>query len=254
MTSPGDDRAQAAAAFLIAARRSEPGPALPEALRPASEAEAYAIQDAVAAEFGPVAGWKVGAATPEAEPACAPLLAGTLFESPATFDRARHPRRGIEAEIAFRIGQDLPARSRPYDRDEVLATIDCAFPAIELCESRYRDPDTVDPLSMQADNNQNAALVFGTPWRDFAGLVIDRQPVALLFDDKAVVEGMGGNTAGDLFRLVVWLANHLPGRGQALTRGQIVTTGSWTGIRFAGDTRNVTARFPGIGDCMLDFS
>ena len=252
MTSPGDERSSAAAALLIAARQSEPGPALPEELRPTSEAEAYAIQDAVAAQFGPVAGWKVGAASPDAEPACAPLLAGTLHESPAEFDAARFTRRGIEAEIAFRIGRDLPPR-RPYGRDEVLAAIDGAFPAIELCESRYRDPDSIDPLSMQADNNQNGALIVGTPWQDYAGLAIDRQPVTLLFDDEAVVDRTGGNTAGDLFRLLVWLANHLPGRGQRLTEGQIVTTGSWTGIRFAGGTENVTARFPGIGDCTLSF-
>jgi 2-keto-4-pentenoate hydratase len=41
-------------------------------------AAVYAIQDGVAAATAPVAGWKVGARTPTAEPNPAPLLAGAL--------------------------------------------------------------------------------------------------------------------------------------------------------------------------------
>jgi len=46
---------------------------LPKELQPISEAEACAIQDAVAKTLGPVFAWKVGSATAESEPFRAPI-------------------------------------------------------------------------------------------------------------------------------------------------------------------------------------
>ena len=57
---------------LLEARRSGTQVAPPFALPDRSAV--YAIQDGVARATGPVAGWKVGARTPTAEPNPAPLL------------------------------------------------------------------------------------------------------------------------------------------------------------------------------------
>ena len=64
---------------LLEARRSGLQVAPPFALPDRSAV--YAIQDGVAQATGPVAGWKVGARTPTAEPNPAPLLAGALVSS-----------------------------------------------------------------------------------------------------------------------------------------------------------------------------
>ena len=74
MTDP-----RAATEALLQARRSRDWIAvLPDGARPQDEAEAYAIQDAVAAALAPeqggIAAWKVGAANPEAPPFAAPIL------------------------------------------------------------------------------------------------------------------------------------------------------------------------------------
>src|SRR3982074_4263 len=83
----------------------------------------YAIQDGVAQATGPVAGWKVGARTPTAEPNPAPLLAGALVKSPASLDgRAMH-MIGVEVEISFHIVRDIAARAEPVGRDEALAAV-----------------------------------------------------------------------------------------------------------------------------------
>ena len=75
-----------AAKLLIEARKSGPINDLPENCRPSNISDAYAIHDAVAAELGPVMGWKVGAKDAKAEPICAPLLANTIYQSPANLD------------------------------------------------------------------------------------------------------------------------------------------------------------------------
>lgn len=254
MADTDTTRAAAAADILLRARQGGERPAdLPLSCRPRSEAEAYAIQDAVAVHLGPVAGWKVGASDPDAEPNCAPLLAGTVFDSPATLDPSAYTLRGIEAEIAFRFGADLPPRAAPYERSEVIGALATAHPAIEVCEYRFANHAAVDPMSKLADNVFNGALIVGPSWDGWAELAVEAQPVQLLFDDAVVVERRGGNAAGDLMRLLVWLANHLSGRGHGLKRGQVVTTGSWTGVRPSGSAMHVVARFSGIGEAAFVF-
>src|SRR5579864_3863937 len=97
--------------LLLEARRSGIQVTPPFAL--ADRSAVYAIQDGVARATGPVAGWKVGARTPTAEPSCAPLLAGALVKAPARFDgRAMH-MIGVEIEISFHIARDIAARAQP---------------------------------------------------------------------------------------------------------------------------------------------
>ena len=97
---------------LLEARRSGIQVAPPFAL-PDRDA-VYAIQDGVARATGPVAGWKVGARTPTAEPNPAPLLAGALVTSPARFDGKAMHMIGVEIEISFLIAHDIAARDKPW--------------------------------------------------------------------------------------------------------------------------------------------
>jgi 2-keto-4-pentenoate hydratase len=240
-----------AAELLVAARRARrPLAALPESCRPRSLADAYAIQDAVGRRLGPVGGWKVGAAGRDDEPRCAPLPAELVLASPTTLAAARFSLLGIEAEVAFRLGRDLPPRERPYGADEVIAAIAAAHPAIELVDSRFTDREGVDKLSALADANSNGAFVYGPAAGGWPRIDWSRQPVELSVDGRRVAGGTGSNPAGDLVRLVVWLANHCAGRG-GLKAGQLVTTGSWTGLIEAPPGSRVVAEFAGLGRAEL---
>ena len=254
MTEIDRARVAAAAEALLTARRDGAIAELPESCRPRSAAEAYAVQDEIAIRLGGIAGWKVGAPAADATPACAPLPSGTILTTPAQVDAAKHPMRGVEAEIAFRFGEDLPARAEPYDRAAVMAAIETACPAIELCDSRYLDFKKVDPLSHQADSNANAGLVVGADWDGWRDLDAAAQAVRLRIGGETVADHRGGNTAGEPLRLLVWLANHAAARGQPLRKGQIVTTGSWTGLPCAQPGDEVVADFPGIGSVQVLFT
>lgn len=244
-------KAAAAAELLLLARRSNPIDRLPEGLEPTSLDEAYAIQDVVAERLGPVVGWKVGAASIEAEPHAAPLLEGTILPSPATLSSAAYAPLGIEAEIAFVLARDLPAGAT---RSDVEAAIGSAHVVIEVCASRFSDWHAVDGMSKLADFNTNGALVVGTAFDRWRDLEVAGQRVRLDFNDQTAIEQDGGNTASDLLRLLVWLAGHAAGRGQPLAAGQIVTTGSWTGIRFVKPGTSVKAMFEGLGSAHVDLS
>lgn len=231
-----------AAALLVEARgRNRPLRELPAALAPRTTAHACAIQDAVARRLGGVAGWKVGARSPAAEPSCAPIPASLLLRAPHRFYAAQLRLRGVEAEFAFRIGRDLPQREEPYTAADMKAAVDSVFGAIELVESRFEDFRSADPLAVLADGNSHGALVIGSGREPDATLDPRTLAARVRFDGETVTATVGGNPAGDVWRLLAWLANHCGERCGGLRRGQIVTTGSCTGMTFAAPGTRVTA-------------
>lgn len=239
-----------AARLLLDARfPHRPLDALPEAHRPLDEAAAYAIQDEVAEALGGIGGWKVGAASPTAAPACAPLPAPGIVPSGHVFPRGAFALNGLEAEIGFTLARNLPPRATPYTEEDVLAAIRSVHPVVELVDSRYVDMRAADPLSALADLASHGALVVGPGCT--ADLRVDqtRQPVRLEAGDQLLYEGVGGNAAGDVFRLLAWLANHAAVRCGGLRAGQVVTTGSCSGLAFARPPVRVRATLAGIGVC-----
>ncbi len=243
----GFDPEPAARAFLEARRTRRWLDALPEGGRPSTDAEAYAIQDRVAAELGPVGGWKVGAATPDAAPFRGPIQSDTIFPDGARLSANGLHVIGVEAEIAYRFVRDLPPRARPYERDEVLAAIGSLHPVIEILDTRFVGIGSQDALSHRADHQNSGALIVGpavTGWLHIESL---RLPVRLTLNGAVRHEGVGGNSAGDNIRLLVWMANAGTREAGGIRAGQVITTGSCSGTDWVEPGIDARAEFEGVG-------
>ena len=213
---------------------------------PADAAAAYFIQHSIMAGLGRIGGWKVGSAGPTGPFTCAPLPASHILPSPARVTQSECPDRGVEAEIALRLRSDLPPRDLPYGRDELLDAIESAHPAIELLQSRYRKVDDVDPLSALADSLSHYGLVFGPAIPGWNTIDFDREGVRVLADGREIKRATG-NPAGDMLRLLAWLADQGARWAGGLKAGQIVTTGSWTGKDFVAEGATVEMVFDHCG-------
>src|SRR5204863_7170071 len=121
-----------AARALAAARTGQPIAALPDAARPQSEPDSYAIQEAVLRLGERIGGYKVGF-SPEGGIFCAPIYGSRVQASPARLPARGFHLIGIECEIGFRLIQALQARATPYSRDEVLAPASL-HPTIEVVD------------------------------------------------------------------------------------------------------------------------
>lgn len=240
--------------LLLEARKSGvPLSALPPDCVPLDVAQAYAIQDCVAGSFGSIGGWKVGAKGAQATPTCAPIPGELIRGDGCTIPASACRLRGAELELAVRIGADLPPRERPYSREDVASAIAAVMPVIEVVDSRFQEMPAQPPLSLLADCASNAGLVLG---REAPGRLPQdpaRQAARLAFDGRTVAQTLGGNTAQDLLGVLTWLANHLPQRGMNLHRGQVVTTGTWTGLLFAPGPSSVEAELADYGRVGLRF-
>lgn len=249
------DRVTQAADLLIEARRTGNRlSSLPDSCRPSTPEDAYAIQDAVAARLGAVGGWKVGAGSPDAAPACAPLPTALIFRSEESPSYTASGGTEIETEIAFVLGSDLPAREAPYTIEDVVSAVASVHAAFELIDSRFADRRSVDRLSLLADSLSNGAFVLGSGQTGNRRVDATAQPAALYFGARKMADTVGGNPAGDVYRIFAWLANHVAKRHGGLRAGQIVTTGSCTGMVPVTPPSRALGRLAGIGEVEISFT
>ena len=243
--------------------------------RPRSRDEAYAIQDAVTELLGlPVAGWKVGAATPAImaqrgldEPIPGPLFGPRVYASPAHLPAAEFPAANLETEFAIRTLAELPPRRTlaelpprrtlaelpprrtlaelpprraPYQAAD-LAAVSELLAAFDLTQSRYSVAP--DSLAEIADSGNSGGAVIGTPipeWRDRDLL---RVTVELHVDGGAPVATYSGAWRRDPLDVFAWLANSLSRRGIALPAGALILTGSLTEPQPVAPGSGAAARF-----------
>lgn len=229
---------------------------LPVALRPRNATEAYAVQDAVVRERGEIAGWKVGAASPEALPARAALTSDSIWIEraglPVHLSAAGFAVMGVEAELVYEMGADLPARATRYTAAEVLAAVVSVRAAIEVCDTRFAAWAQQGEWSRLADQACHGALLVGTGLTGVGAVQPLKQGVALSVNGAVAVAHAGwGNPAGDPVRLLVWLANEGVLSLGGLRAGHWVTTGACTGTVLVAPGTQVVADFPGLGRAAL---
>lgn len=243
--------AQALADIFLQARHDKTAlETIPPFLVPTREDQAYRTQDLVARaltpELGPVLGWKVGAATPEAEPFGAPIHRNTIFTDKSVIPADLCHVFGAEAEIAYRFGQDLPAHDAAWTQDEVFAAIATIHPAIEIVDTRFAKFGSQDRLTHLADQGNHGAMVIGEGlpnWRDFTPTSL---PMTMTINGEIAYQKRGGNSAGDPLRLLVWLANHASRHGYGIAKGTTIITGSTMGSHFVEPGAKIRVEFEGL--------
>jgi 2-keto-4-pentenoate hydratase len=242
---------QAAAICLDARRSGNLIENLPAQLQPQTLEEAYAMQDEMIKAYLPVGGYKIGG-PPTADPFFAPLPKAWVSAGGSTLKGIRF--RAVEAELAFLIGKDLPPRSTPYSRAEVIDAIASCHPAIEVLEMAFPTPEGKEKFTLFGDMQQHGGLVYGAAFADWQKLDLAQESVKLVIDGKLIMEKTASNPAGtDLVRLVVFLANEGAARTGGLKKGDWITTGSWTGNTVAGANASVDVKFAHAGDVSLRF-
>jgi 2-keto-4-pentenoate hydratase len=243
---------QQTAAALIAARRSGvPVPAAPVA----DAASAYQVQHRVGELMGwfdddGAHYWKSGGASRDAVLLHAPLPPEGVWRTPAVAGAFPLRRRGVEAEIALRIGVDVDVGlAGQLDHRSATAVLDACCVAIEIVESRWIEGTDAPACAKLADLLSHGALVLGE-WVRFQPLQSHdwtRQTCRVRIGNRPEQRFVGTHSLADpCFVLPAWL-KHATAQHGLLPAGSVVTTGTWCGSldAAAGDTVEVT--FDGLG-------
>ena len=229
---------------------------VPAAAGLSSAEDAYRVQHIIEAMAPmPRFGWKVGATSEAAQrsldadgPVTAPMHSPFCFESPAAVNIFPEQSAGVECEFAFRFRRGLPARTRDYDLDEVLEAVGGVLPAIEVVGGRFEDGlSGIGKPRLIADMSAHTAFVHGPERADWRSMDIKSHRVNLYRNGAPAAEGVGSNALGDPLLVLLWTANHLSRRGESIEAGQVVTTGTCTGITPVSHADRFTADFGTLG-------
>jgi 2-keto-4-pentenoate hydratase len=220
--------------------------AVEPAQAPATAAAAYEVQAAMIRLAGlRQVGWKIGATTAATqellsvdEPLVGPLFAPHCHPDGAEVALVAAHRPGLESEFLVGLAADLPPRRQPYEAGEVAAAVDFVAPAFEIIGCRFEGGLAGQGLLAIADGGGNAAIVQGEPVRAWRRFDLSRHAVRLRLNGAEVVSGSSSELVyGGPLGAVAWLANHPVLAARGLRRGEIVMTGTCTGLTFikAGD-------------------
>lgn len=238
---------------------------LPSDVRPANEAEAYSVQDALhglleSGGFGSPAGHKIGCTTPVMQsflgirnPCAGAVFDSTVREGSGSFDFDRLLHPGVECEMAVRLGADLPPDDAPYDRSTVAPVVSAVMAAIELVDDRWHDYKSVDTPTLIADDFFGAGCVLGPPVTDWRGLDLTAVEGSMYINGECVGTGSGADIMGHPFEALAWLANSMAGRGRGLLAGEFVLLGSLVETKWVERGDLVTIDQPGLGTASAQF-
>lgn len=233
MTAP--DIASAARHFQENLDTGDRIPELPEAWRPRTVAEGWAIQQAFAQAFrAPVAGWKIAATSKAGQahinvdgPLPGRILGERLIPDHVTIELAPNLMRVIEAEFAFVLGEDLAPRETPYTVDEVMECVTDLCLTMEVPDSRFTDFTKVGKAQLLADNACAWWLVESPPVEaDWRKVDLSQQVVKVYRNGELAATGSGANVLGDPRVALAWLVNELGALETTVCSGELVTTGT----------------------------
>lgn len=247
---------------LVAARRdaAQPAPvALASALQSADDA--YAVQAAVAARLGWFGDggsdaprhWKSGGASRSAVLTHAPLPPQGVWQQPADARSAPWRLRGIEAEVALRLADDVDAqRAATLDEAAARALVDGMAVTVEIVDSRWATGFDAPPLAKLADQQLHGGLVVGSWLAYEAGRDWSAQRCEVRIGTETRAFRGTHALADPAFVLPTWL-RHATRGGRVVRAGTVVTTGTWCGILHAQKGDAVRAHFEGLGEVQVQF-
>jgi 2-keto-4-pentenoate hydratase len=206
---------------------------------PASAAAAYEVQAAMVELVRlPQVGWKIGATTRAAlqllgldEAFAGPLFAPHCHGNGAEIALLSAHGPGLETEFLVGLGADLPARAEPYGADEVAAAVEFVAPAFEVIGCRFAGGLAGNGLLVIADGGGNAGIVQGEPVRDWRRFDLSRHALRLSLNGAQAASGSSSALIfADPIGAVAWFASQPLLAGRGLKRGEIVMTGTCTGL------------------------
>jgi len=176
------------------------------------------------------------------------LLSGMGHSDGATLDASQFIQPKAEGEIGFLLKRDLGGPG--VTSADVLAATECVMPCFEIVDSRIRDWN-IKVLDTVADNGSSAAFVVGDQAVDPRRIELTTVGMTLEKNGELIGTGAGAATLGNPANAVAWLANALGAHGITLQAGELILSGSLSGMFpiTTGDQLRMTLGKIGSASC-----
>ena len=230
-------------------------------LVPPDKAAAYKVAGLVAEELGwPVLGWKIAAMKGEMQKALrtdSPIYGRVYFtqQTPLSVVHATLASPIPEVEYQAKLGRDLPPREKPYTVEEVTDAVASLHPGLELAECRFLHDDAFPALpAILADGAGSGTIVYGPAIADWKTRDIAGQEATLSSNGKVRRKGTAAAALDHPMVPLAWLANELSRTGVGMKAGQLVSTGTLTGMLSPKPGETYVADFGPFGSVNVSFT
>lgn len=234
-------------------------------LRPQDMDQAYEAQATLysimqeEAGFSDFGGHKVALTSPAIqemcgvdEPAYGRIFSKFIHQNGYEIEADDFIRLGVEFEVAFEIGEDMPISDSDYDKETVSQFISAAMPAFELIDDRDADYAHLDAMSILCDRCWCNGIVLGSRVEAWNGLDFGDLTTEVIWNGDADETGNTSAALGHPLNSVAFVANHLQKRGEQLRRGEVVMTGSALKTRFPKAGDSIVYRVEGLGEVVAN--
>lgn len=253
---------KAAELFCESRRVGAPIQVLPADLVPRNLEDAYDIQIATVRLRGMgTAGFKVGLTNVEAQrsvgaaaPIAGRLVTADILRSPARIALPDDHLRIVEAEIVFEMGCTVSAADAPLSEADLSHCLRAAYAGIEICNSRLGGSDDAPLAAIVADNSNADLLVVGDRLMDWSFDALSDLPVTLMRRGQRPIDGSTRRVLDNPLKAVTWLANWLCARGEGLKEGDLIASGSCTGMTEVARYDVISATFGGVARVSVEFT
>jgi 2-keto-4-pentenoate hydratase len=240
---------EAAAMLARLRRKGEQIADLPPALRPASLAAGYDIQDRLVAALGEtIRGWKLGVGSIKAKretgfgrSVAGRVLGSRMFENGAIVPLLGTAPVVVEFEIAFVLARDIRPGEDPAHAMDAIGETRVTF---ELVRTSFIDRSAVGFPSFAADNSGFEALIIGGVL-DRADIIAATESVVVSVDGTERARMATGDDATDPVAAMIGFAGLAQERGMVLPRGAIISTGTATQPFPLAAPATISARYLG---------
>lgn len=220
---------------------------------------AYRIQETVAVLTGlSPCGAKIGATNSISQAllgATGPIFGPVFRErvwAPDIALSANSTVLGAECEFGFVIAKDFPSVADAFERDALVDLISDCFAAIEIAARRIPLSLPLTAPSVVVDLCFASAVIRGPSISNWRELDLTSIAVTALVDGRPAAEGSGVDVLGDPLRALAWLAGERAAAGLPLRAGEIIVTGSCTGITPLEPGIRFDVRFGGLTQIGFD--
>jgi len=222
----------------------------------------YQVQAAAVAASGMTrAGWKVAATSDMAQdllgmdgPSIGPVFAEHLFGPGDSVPVRPEHGSAIECEIAFEMAEDLDD-TRITSIDDLVSATKRAFCAVEVVGCRFDSGFKGAGISVCiSDFSFNAALVCGPDidgWRD---MDMAEASASITQNGVAGNAGTGAAVLGNPLLALQWAATEAQSIGLPFRKGDLVTTGTMTGVTPVKPGDEVVCDFGAFGQIPISFT
>ncbi len=196
---------------------------LPATLQDAMDAQNFLVAE----ERISKPAWKV-AMSPDGQPVTAPLH--PYFEASSGASITWQPGMKFEAEIAVRLGRDIPVRQDGfYTRPEIIDSIAEAHLGAELLASSIMESGTVSFLLYLAERIGNKGYVLGPVLPKSVIDTIGSTLLKVTHGGETIYDGLAKHPKDDVVAWLLAYANDRLRPHTSLKKGALITTGTLCG-------------------------